>query len=161
MTSGTDTSDVTTANIRALGPALGMAERTLTRGLRSVLAETGTPTDTWYAFQRLSVSSAAPTAAAFRADLSDSLDLDGPAAAALLDGIVAAGLMHEVSDPAGGDPRIAFTPAGVDLQARIRASLAAGTGELIAPFAPADIETTIRTLTALTERARLLHGDAR
>jgi DNA-binding MarR family transcriptional regulator len=161
MTSGTDTSDLTTANIRALGPALGMAERTLTRGLLSVLAETGTPAETWYAFQRLSVAGTAPTVAAFLADLSGSLDLDGPAAAALLDGIVAAGLMHEVSDPAGGGARIAFTPAGDDLQRRIRASLAVGTGELLAPFDPADIETTIRTLTALTERARVLHGDAR
>jgi DNA-binding MarR family transcriptional regulator len=161
MTSGTDISDITTASIRALGPALGMAERTLRRGLVSVLAETGTPIQTWYAFQRLSFSGAAPTVPAFRADLSDSLDLDGPAAAALLNGIVAAGLMHEVSEPAGGDARITLTPAGEDLQARIRASLAAGTGELIAPFDPADIETTIRTLNALTERARVLHGDAR
>src|SRR5216683_1633412 len=117
MTSDTGTSDISTANIRGLGPALGMAERTLTRGLLSVLAETGTPTETWYAFQRLSVFGAAPTAAAFRADLSDSLDLDGPAAAALLDGIVAAGVMHEVSDPAGGDARIALTAAGERLQA--------------------------------------------
>jgi hypothetical protein len=81
--------------------------------------------------------------------------------------------MHEVGGPAGGgpagggpasggpadgDPRIALTAAGDDLQGRIRASLAAGTGELIAPFDPRDVETTIRTLTALTERARVLHG---
>ncbi len=161
MASDTSTSDITTTNIRALGPALGMAERTLTRGLLSVLAETGTPAETWYAFQRLSVFGPAATADAFRRDLSDTMDLDGPAAAALLDGIVAAGLMHEVSDPAGGDARITLTPAGEDLQRRIRASLAAGTGELIAPFDPEDIETTIRTLNALTERARVLHGDAR
>jgi len=74
---------------------------------------------------------------------------------------MAAGLMHEVSDPAGGDARVALTTAGEDLQGRIRASLAAGTGELVAPFDPQDIQTTIRTLTALTERARVLHGDAR
>jgi DNA-binding MarR family transcriptional regulator len=88
------------------------------------------------------------------------MDLDGTAAAALLAEIVAAGLMHEVSDPAGG-ARIALTAAGGALQGRIRAALAVGTGELIAPFDPRDIETTIRTLTALTERARVLHGDAR
>jgi hypothetical protein len=34
-------------------------------------------------------------------------------------------------------------------------------GELVAPFDPKDIETTIRTPTGLTERARALHGDAR
>jgi hypothetical protein len=168
----TETS-TTAASIRALGPALGLAERTLRRGLVSVLAETGTPIQTWYAFQRLSTFASAPAADAFRRDLGESLDLDAAAAAALLDEITAAGLMHEVSDPAGGDPagggpasggpadgdpRIALTAAGDDLQGRIRASLAAGTGELIAPLDPRDVETTIRTLTALTERARVLHG---
>src|SRR5579859_7424746 len=131
MASDTSTTDTTTSSIRGLGPALGLAERTLTRGLVRVLAETGTPTDTWYAFQRLSVFGSAPTVEAFRADLSDSMDLDGPAAAALLDEIVAAGLMHEVSDPASGDARITLTAAGEDLEGRIRVSLAAGTGELI------------------------------
>jgi DNA-binding MarR family transcriptional regulator len=160
-TNTTDTTDSRAASVRALGPALGLAERTLRRGLLSVLAETGTPVQTWYAFQRLSVFAAAPTAAAFRRDLSETLDLDGPAAAALLAEITAAGLMHEVSDPAGGDPRIACTAAGDDLQRRIRASLAAGTSELLAPFDPADVATTIRTLTALTERARELHADPR
>lgn len=190
MASDTSTSDITdstadstAASIRALGPALGMAERTLRRRLVSVLAETGTPVQTWYAFQRLSVFESAPTAAAFRRDLSETLDLDAPAAAALLDEITAAGLMHEASDPAGGlmleasdpagggareasdpvggDARIAFTTAGDELQRRIRASLAAGTGELLAPFDPRDVETTIRTLTALTERARAQHAGPR
>jgi DNA-binding MarR family transcriptional regulator len=160
MTSDTSTTDTTAASVRALGPALGMAERTLRRGLVSVLAETGTPVLTWYAFQRLSVFDLAPTAAAFRRDLRETMDLDGAAAAGLLDEIVAAGLMHEVSDPAGGEARIARTAAGEERERRIRTSLAAGTGELIAPFDPRDIETTIRTLTALTERARALHADA-
>lgn len=150
----------TDINVRALGPALGLAERTLRRGLLSVLEETGTPLQTWYAIQRLAVFDPPPAADAFRRDLSDTMDLDGPAAAALLAEIVAAGLMHEVADPAGG-ARIALTAAGGDLQGRIRAALAVGTGELIAPFDPRDIETTIRTLTALTERARVLHGDPR
>jgi DNA-binding MarR family transcriptional regulator len=161
MASGTSTTDIMAVNVRALGPALGLAERTLRRGLLSVLAETGTPLETWYAFQRLSVFDPAPTADAFRRDLSEMMDLDVPAAAALLDEIVAAGLMHEVSDRAGGGPRIAFTAAGEDLRGRIRASLAAGTGDLLAPFDPKEIEAAIRTLTALTERARVLHGDPR
>jgi hypothetical protein len=38
-----------------LPPALGTAERAMTRLLLDVLAETGTPELTWYAFQRLSV----------------------------------------------------------------------------------------------------------
>jgi DNA-binding MarR family transcriptional regulator len=158
MASGTSTTDI---NIRALGPALGLAERTLRRGLVSVLAETGTPIQTWYAIQRLSVFDPAPAADAFGRDLVEAMDLDAAAAAALLDEIVAAGIMHEVSDPDGGGARITLTAAGQDLQRRIRASLAVGTGELIAPFDPHDVETTIRTLTALTERARVLHADAR
>lgn len=77
-----------------------------------MLAETSTPILTWYAFQRLSVFDPAPTADAFCRDLSDTMDLDGSAAAALLDEIVAAGLMHEVSDPAGAHRLIAVSAAG-------------------------------------------------
>jgi hypothetical protein len=33
--------------------------------------------------------------------------------------------------------------------------------ELVAPFDPKDIETTIQTLTSLIELARVLRGDAR
>ena len=141
----------------ALPPALGTAERAMTRLLLDVLAQTGTPELTWYAFQRLSVLQPAPTPDAFRRDLGDELELDAAAAAALLGEIVAAGLMHEVSGPDGGEARIALTAAGQSVRARIRGSVAVLVAELVQSFDPADIEVTTRTLTGLTERARALH----
>ena len=133
----------------------------MTRLLLDVLAQTGTPELTWYAFQRLSVLQPAPTPDAFRRDLGDELELDGAAAAALLDEIVAAGLMREVSGPDGGEARIALTAAGQSARARIRGSVAALIAELVESFDPEDIEITTRTLTGLTERARALHRRAR
>jgi DNA-binding MarR family transcriptional regulator len=139
-----------------LPPALGTAERALTRLLLDVLAETGTTEQTWYAFQRLSVFESAPTRDAFCRDLRDELELDDPSAAALLDEIVAEGLMREVSDPAGGDARISLTAAGESRRARIRGSVGALVTELVASFDPQDIEITTRTLAGLTRRARAL-----
>jgi DNA-binding MarR family transcriptional regulator len=140
-----------------LPPALGTAERAMTRLLLDVLAETGTPELTWYAFQRLSVLQPAPTPDAFRRDLGNELALDDASAAALLDQIMAAGLMHEVSDADDGEARIALTAAGESVRARIRGSVAGLVAELVEPFDPKDIEVTTRTLTGLTERARELH----
>jgi DNA-binding MarR family transcriptional regulator len=141
-----------------LPPALGTAERAMTRLLLDVLAETGTPEMTWYAFQRLSVLQPVPTPDAFRRDLSHELELDDVSAAALLDQIVAAGLMHEVSDPDGGEARVALTAEGESVRARIRRSVAALLAELVESVDPKDLEVTTRTLTRLTERARELHG---
>jgi len=130
----------------------------MTRLLLDVLAETGTPELTWYAFQRLSVLQPAPSPDAFRRDLGHELELDDASAAALLGQIVAAGLMHEVSDQDGGAARIALTTEGESVRARIRRSVAGLVAELVEPFDPKDIEVTTRTLTGLTERARELHG---
>lgn len=143
-----------------LPPALGTAERAMTRLLLDVLAETGTTELTWYAFQRLSVLQPAPTPDAFRRDLGNELELDDASASALLDQIMAAGLMHEVSGADDSATRIALTAAGEDVRARIRRSVAALVAELVEPLDPKDIEITTRTLTRLTERARALHRRA-
>jgi hypothetical protein len=87
-------------------------------------------------------TSAAPaTAEAFRQELDDAPGLDGPSAAALLDDLVAAEPMDEVSDPAGG-AGMRLTAAGENLRGRTGPSIAASRGELVAPFDPKDIETT-------------------
>ena len=141
----------------SLGPPVGMAERALTRLLTGVLAETGTPALTWYACQRLGTFQAAPSPADFRRDLRDDLDLDEAAAAALLDEIVAAGLMETADDGTG----VVFTGAGAALRDEIRASLAVVLSELTGSLDPGDVATTIRTLATVTERARALAGQAR
>src|SRR5215472_1123341 len=108
-----------------LPPALGTAERAMTRLLLDVLAGTGTPELTWYAFQRLSVLQPAPTPDAFRRDLGHELELDDASATTLLDEIVAAGLMHEPGDPDGGTARVTLTATGENVRARIRRSVTA------------------------------------
>jgi DNA-binding MarR family transcriptional regulator len=132
-----------------LGPAVGMAERALTRRLAGVLAETGTSVLTWYALQRLSTFETPPSTAAFRKDLRDELDLDEAAVAALVDELVAAGLVAEVDGA-----EVAFTEAGAARRGQIRTSIAARAGRLTESLEPGDIETTIRTLTTITARAR-------
>jgi DNA-binding MarR family transcriptional regulator len=150
------TSSIPIVTPPSLGPPVGMAERALTRLLTGVLAETATPTLTWYAFQRLGTFQAAPSPGDFRRDLRDELDLDDAAATALLDEIVAAGLM----EAAGDGTRVVLTALGAARRDQIRASLAVVLGELTGPLDPGDVATTIRTLTTVTERARALAGRA-
>jgi hypothetical protein len=140
-----------------IGAAVGMAERALTRRLTSVLAETGTPTLTWYAFQRLSTFGTPPSPEAFRRDLCVELDLDEAATATLVDEIMAAGFARET----GGGAQIVFTDTGEARRDRIRGALAPRAAELTASLDPRDVETTVRTLTAITARARALSGQAR
>src|ERR1700722_10468165 len=139
-----------------IGPAIGLAENEMTRLLIDVLAQTGTPENVWYAFRRLSGFAAPPSPAAFRQDVGDALGLDEQAAAALLDEGVALGLLHEVTDPADGSPRVVLTSAGEAARGRIRASVTAVITDLVASLDPQDVRTTVQTLTALTNRARAL-----
>lgn len=107
-----------------IGQAVGLAEAALTRLLTGVLAETGTSRETYLAFQRLS----------------------------LLGG--AAAMDAYVRDLATGAPVAELTAAAAQLLGRIRGSVGRVTAELVAPFDAKDIETTIQTLQAVTERAR-------
>lgn len=148
-----------------LGPALGRAERAMTRLLVISLAETGTPLLTWYAIQRLVAIQPAPTPAELRQDLHAELDLDDAAAAALLAEILAAGLMHEVRDAGDGEPpmaadgetKIALTVAGIALRDRVRASIAAVSGDLVMGLDQKNLDITVQTLTELLDRARARH----
>jgi DNA-binding MarR family transcriptional regulator len=139
-----------------IGQAVGLAEAALTRLLAGVLAETGTSRETYLAFQRLRFLGGAAAMDAYVGDLSDALSLDGPAAAALAGSLQTAGLIHEFERDASGGPVVELTAAGAALLDRILGSVARVTAELTAPFDAADIETTIRTLQAVTERARQL-----
>jgi hypothetical protein len=150
-----------------IGPAIGLAENEMTRLLIDVLAQTGTPENVWYAFRRLSGFATPPSPAAFRQDVGDALGLDEQAAAALLDEGVALGLMHEIIDPsdpsdpsdsADGGPRVALTSAGEAARGRIRASVTAVIADLVASLDPQDVQVTVQTLTALTDRARTLRA---
>jgi hypothetical protein len=141
---------------QSIGQAVGQAESLLTRLLAGVLAETGTPRDTYLALQRLSAHGNAAGRETYVRDLSDWLDLDLWAAGELVQGMAAAGLV------ALADDRIRLAGPGAELGARIRGAIGAVTAPLWASFDQADLETTVRTLGEITVRARqaLAAGDA-
>jgi DNA-binding MarR family transcriptional regulator len=137
-----------------IGQAVGIAEAELTKLLAGVLAETGTSRETYLAMQRLSFLGGAPALEAFILDLSDALALDQPSAAVLAGSLQTAGIIHDLERDATSGRVVELTAAGAALQDRVRRSVGRVTAELVAPFAASDIETTIRTLQAVTERAR-------
>ena len=135
---------------QALGQAVGQAQAILTRLLTGVLAETGTPRETYLALLRLSVHGDTLQRDRYVRDLSDSLGLDLWAAGELADGMLDAGLLTLAGET------IRLADAGAELRERTRRSVGTVTAPLYEGLDPADIETTVRTLQDITSRAREL-----
>ena len=135
-----------------IGQSVGQAQASLTRLLTGILAGSGTSYQTWLGLQRLNALGGQPARAAYVRDVRDWLLLDGPAAAALADNLVAAGLAE-----AGGDT-IRMTEAGRGLRQDVIAESAKVTGPVLATLDRADLETTIRTLDEITRRVRETFG---
>src|SRR6516225_4589651 len=131
---------------QALGQAVGQAQAMLT----GVLAETGTPRETYLALLRLSVHGDSLQRDRYVRDLSDSLGLDLWAAGELADGMLDAGLLTLAGET------IRLADAGAELRERTRRSVGTVTAPLYEGLDPADIETTVRTLQDITSRAREL-----
>src|ERR1700748_3850091 len=90
---GITTMTTTGENVRPLpliGQAVGQAQASLTRLLAGILAESGTSYLLWLGLQRLTAVGGQQARAAYEADLSYWLQLDGPAAARLTGDLVAA-----------------------------------------------------------------------
>jgi hypothetical protein len=132
-----------------IGQAVGQAQASLTRLLTGVLAGTGTSYQVWLGLQRLNALGGQPARAAYEADLSYWLELDGPAAARLASDVVAAGLAAS-----GDDGSIALSARGRALREEILAASAKVTGPMLATIDRADLDTTIRTLDKITSLAR-------
>ena len=135
---------------QALGQAVGQAQAILTRLLTGVLAETGTPRETYLALLRMSVHGDSLQRDRYVRDLSDSLGLDLWAAGELADGMLDAGLLTLAGET------IRLADAGAELRERTRRSVGTVTAPLYEGLDPADIETTVRTLQDITSRAREL-----
>jgi hypothetical protein len=132
-----------------IGQAVGQAQASLTRLLTGVLAGTGTSYQVWLGLQRLNALGGQPARAAYEADLSYWLELDGPAAARLASDVVAAGLAAS-----GDDGSIALSARGRALREEVLAASAKVTGPMLATIDRADLDTTIRTLEKITRLAR-------
>ena len=132
-----------------IGQAVGQAQASLTRLLTGILARSGLSHQVWLGLQRLSAMGGQPARAAYEADLSYWLQLDGPAAARLADDVLGAGLA--VSD---GDGTVALSDRGRVLREAVLARVAQVTGPILATIDRGDLDTTIRTLEQITRLAR-------
>jgi DNA-binding MarR family transcriptional regulator len=128
------------------GQALAFAERTLTATLRLHLAERGTTPETWYALQLIATRGPAVARNALTTDLEGSRTLDADSTLELLARLEDEGLIR-------GDAELELTADGQAVHASLREYVARPTTRLLSQFDVHDIETTVRTLQAITERA--------
>jgi DNA-binding MarR family transcriptional regulator len=128
------------------GQALAFAERTLTATLRQHLAERQTAPETWYALQLIATRGPGLSREALSHDLERSRTLDSTSTRELLSRLEADGLIR-------GDAEIDLTAEGEALHRSLREYIAGPTARLLSQFDVNDIETTVRTLQAITERA--------
>lgn len=135
-----------------IGQSVGQAQAALARLLTGILAESGTSYQDWLGLQRLNALGGQPSRDAYERDVSDWLLLDGPEAARLADGLIAAGLAAAEGDA------IRVTDAGRALRQAVLARSAQVTGPVLATMDRGDLETAIRTLDEITSRVRETSG---
>jgi hypothetical protein len=144
------TADPATITIPAVygqfGRTLAFAERTLTATLREHLAKRDTEPETWYALQLVATGGPGLDREALSRDLEGSPNLDADSTRELLAQLQTDGLIT-------GEDQVDLTPAGQAVHRSLREYVLGRTTELLGQFELADIETTVRTLQAITARA--------
>jgi hypothetical protein len=127
------------------GQALGLAERTLSGILRDHLAQRDTVPEAWYALRLLATRGPGYP----RADLTRMLvgpGFDAQSADTLLGRL-------EADDLIRGDDELGLTPAGEAQYESLREYISGPSLRLLSQFDVHDIETTVRTLQAITAKA--------
>lgn len=127
------------------GMTLAYAERTLTASLRRHLAERGTTPETWYALQLIATRGPRLDRNTLSAELEGSRTLTPDSVRELLARLEAEGLIH-------GDSELDLTAEGKALHRSLRDYIAGPTQRLLSRFPADDIETTMRTLQAITKQ---------
>jgi DNA-binding MarR family transcriptional regulator len=128
------------------GMTLAYAERTLTAVLRQHLAERDTKPETWYALQLVATRGPRLARKALSDELENSRTLNADSTRELLARLEAQGLIR-------GDAEVELTTEGEALYRSLRDYIAGPTAQLLGQFDPEDINTTVRTLQAITKRA--------
>jgi hypothetical protein len=128
------------------GRTLAFAERTLTATLRRHLAERGTTPETWYALQLIATGGPGLAREALSADLEGSRALNADSTRELLARLEAEGLIR-------GDAQVDLTADGAALHRSLREYIGGPTARLLGQFDAHDVETTMRTLQAIADRA--------
>lgn len=134
------------------GPTLAFAERTLTAVLRDHLAQRNCTPETWYVFQLVSLRGPEFSREALISDLAGSRNLDTASARELLARLEAEGLVR-------GETHVEMTTRGEEFYRGLREHVLAGTARLLGQFDIRDIETTVRTVQAITQRAAEEQGN--
>ena len=128
------------------GQTLAFAERSLTAVLRRHLAERQTTPETWYALQLIATRGPGLDRGALSRDLEGSPTLDADSTRELLAQLQVDGLIS-------GDAEVDLTTAGEAVHRSLRESIAGPRNQLLSQFDVEDIETTVRTLQAITALA--------
>jgi DNA-binding MarR family transcriptional regulator len=128
------------------GMTLAYAERTLTATLRKHLAKRGVTPPTWYALNLIALRGPGLDRQWLTGELEESRTLNPDSVRELLAGLEAEGLIQ-------GDAQVDLTADGKDRHRSLREYIAGPTAKLLGQFPVEDLETTVRTLRAITERA--------
>jgi DNA-binding MarR family transcriptional regulator len=128
------------------GQALAFAEQTLTVALREHLAQRGTRPETWYALQLIATRGPGLSRQALSQQLERSRNLNAGSTRELLARLEAEGLIR-------GGAHVDLTAQGEALHRSLREYVAGPAARLLSQFDLHDIETTVRTLQAITKRA--------
>jgi hypothetical protein len=128
------------------GQTLAFTERTLSAVLRQHLAEREVEPETWYALKLIAARGPGAAREGLIRDLGSSPTFDLDAAADLLVRLRAEGLID-------GEAEVDLTARGRAEFDSLRDHVVGATVELLGQFDLGDIETTVRTLRAVTQRA--------
>lgn len=129
------------------GQTLAFAERTLSTVLRGRLAQRDIEPESWYALKLIAGGDPDVAYSSVAQDLEGSRGLHAKSARGLLNQLTVDGLIE-------GDETVRLTEAGRVLFERLRDHVLRATAELLGQFDLSDIETTVRTMKAITQRAQ-------
>jgi Mn-dependent DtxR family transcriptional regulator len=128
------------------GTTLAFAEQTLTEKLHEHLAKRDTKPETWYALQLIATRGPGLAREALTHDLERSRNVSPDSTRELLARLQAEGLVR-------GDTELDLTEEGKALHGSLREYIIGPTTQLLSQFDINDIETTVRTLQAITTLA--------
>ncbi len=128
------------------GMTLAFAERTLTEVLRRHLAEREITPETWYALKLIATRGPALSREVLSADLAGSPTLNADSTRQLLAQLDVDGLIR-------GEAEVELTAEGQRFFEDLSEYVSRATSALLSQFDIDDIDTTVRTLEAITQRA--------
>ena len=149
----------TTTVFPTLGQTVGEAQTALRAVIVDVLEGAGTTFDRWVALNTLVTRGPAVARGELLAELAYGLQTDGAAISELLDALSSAGLVRVTAGPGPEvGSMVELTDEGRTLHAALRETVRHTSAALLDGLDPAEVQTTIAVLQAVTERAEVFRG---